>query len=88
MGPGGVSLGRLSGVGQLRGRGLNTYKLRIARGNGSHGDTYRCTASNGASIETRSYVISGEINYCVSCDSVCWSCDNIVYLNYRGSCIM
>ena len=59
-GPNRESLMALTAVGTPQRRGFDIYRSTVTRTTGNHGDTYTCTASNGASTSTRNYTISGK----------------------------
>ena len=59
-GPGGESFAQLAAVGESRARGQDTYRSSVTKNNGSHGDTFHCMASNGASTDTKTYTLSGK----------------------------
>ena len=56
-----MSLQSLSPVGVLGGRGQDTYVSSVTRTTGNHGDTFICTASNGASVGVANYTISAAL---------------------------
>ena len=47
-----------SPVGTLHMSGRDTYRSSVTKTTGNHGDTFTCTASNGASTATRNHTLS------------------------------
>ena len=60
-GPGNEAYDPPAAVGTLRRYGQDTYTTSVTKTTGNHGDTFTCTASNGASMSTRNYTLSSAL---------------------------
>ena len=59
-GPAGEDLGHLQPVEEEPDmRGADNYSISVVRTGGTHGDTFQCMASNGASTATAIFTLSG-----------------------------